>query len=336
MPRTYWIIAISLGAVVVAVAITLLVIWFPASSPGWLLARRAGSAVDQRFTVRSGETISVIADNLKAAGLIRSAWGFKLYLKLSGKVIVQPGLYQLSPAYPLPRVANIIASGSTANVTVTIPEGYTLAQIIDTLVAKEVAVATEFTAALKDFAPDYEFFKSKPADKSLEGFMFPDTYRLIKGEPTEAIRMMLDNFGVKYKDEIKPRLGDKNLYEVMIIASLVEKEAKTQTDREQITAVLYNRLEAGMRLDVDATVRYAINDWKKALTKEDLSIDSPYNTRRVSGLPPTPICNPGLAAIKAALNPPDSDYYYYLTDYDGITHYAKTLKEHTDNKLKYL
>jgi len=211
-----------------------------------------------------------------------------------------------------------------------------LAQIADALSTKGVASVDEFTEALKTFAPDYEFFKSKPATNSIEGFLFPDTYRLIKGEPTEAIRMMLDNFGVKYKDEIKPNLGDKNLYEVMIVASLIEKEAKTQTDREQIAAVLYNRLAEGMRLDVDATVRYAINDWKRALTKEDLSIDSPYNTRRYGGLPPTPICNPGLATIKAALNPPQSDYYYYLTDYQGVTHYAKTLAEHNANKLKYL
>ncbi|MFA5270432.1 MAG: endolytic transglycosylase MltG [Patescibacteria group bacterium] len=325
MKRIYWIVIISVGVVVVAAGTTLGSLWAP-----------AGSDSDQHFTVRSGETISVIANNLQDAGLIRSTWGFKLYLKLSGKVIVQPGIYQLSPAYSLPKIAGIIASGSTANVTVTIPEGYTAAQIAEALAAKGVATVEEFNTAFNSFASDYDFFKSKPAGRSLEGFLFPDTYRLIKGEPTEAIRMMLDNFGVKYKDEIKQNVGDKSLYDMMIIASLIEKEAKTQTDREQIAAVIYNRLSKSMRLDIDATVRYAINDWKKALTKEDLSIDSPYNTRRFGGLPPTPICNPGLASIKAALQPPSSDYYYYLTDYEGVTHYAKTLAEHADNKLKYL
>jgi len=290
------------------------------------------------ITVKSGESISAIASDLRQQGLIRSAWGFKLYLKLAGRVIVQPGIY--GPFYgndSLPKIAGMIANGSTANATVTIPEGYTIAQITDALAAKAIASKDEFTTALNAFAPDYEFFQSKPAgSKSIEGFLFPDTYRLIKGEPAEAIRMMLDNFGVKYQGEIKPDLGDKNLYEVMIVASLIEKEAKTQTDREQVSAVLYNRIASGMRLDVDATVRYAINDWKRALTKDDLSIDSPYNTRRYAGLPPTPICNPGLASIKAALNPPDSPYYYYLTDYQGVTHYAKTLEEHNANKLKYL
>lgn len=325
MSRFYWIVTGVLTVLVVGGGIALWSWWAP-----------AGPDAEQHFTVRSGETISSIANNLQTDKLIRSAWGFKLYLKLTGKVIVQPGIYQLSPAYWLPRVANTIASGSTANVTLTVPEGYTLEQIAELAASKEVAAKDEFLATAKSFPPDYDFLKYKPAANSLEGFLFPDTYRLIKGNATEAIRMMLDNFEIKYSSDIKPELRDKNLYEVLIIASLVEKEAKTQVDREQIAGVLYNRLAKGMKLDVDATVRYAINDWKKALTKEDLSIDSPYNTRRYAGLPPTPICNPGLAAIKAALNPPKSDYYYYLTDYQGVTHYAKTLQEHANNKLKYL
>jgi len=325
MNRVYWITIGLLAVLVVGGGVTLWSLWAP-----------AGPNAEQHFTVRSGETISSIANHLQADKLIRSAWGFKLYLKLTGKVIVQPGVYQLSPAYWLPKVASTIASGSTANVTITIPEGYTLEQVAELAASKGVASQDEFLATAKNFPPDYDFLKVKPAANSLEGFLFPDTYRLIKGDATEAIRMMLDNFGVKYQSEIKPNLGDKNLYEVLTVASLVEKEAKTQTDREQIARVLYNRLAKGMKLDVDATVRYAINDWKKALAKEDLSIDSPYNTRRYAGLPPTPICNPGMAAIKAALQPPPSDYYYYLTDYQGVTHYAKTLQEHADNKLKYL
>lgn len=292
---------------------------------------------DIMITVKSGESISAIANDLQQQGLIRSIWGFKVYLKLTGRVIVQPGIYgPLYSNYSLPKIAGMIASGSTANVTVTIPEGYTFAQIATLFAAKNIGGVDEFKAKAQAIPKDYEFLKDKPTDASLEGFLFPDTYRLIKGDVTGAIKMMLDNFGAKYQTDIKSQLGSKNLYKVLIIASLVEKEAKTQTDREQISAVLWNRLDAGMRLDVDATVRYAINDWTKALTKEDLSIDSPYNTRRVGGLPPTPICNPGLAAIKAALQPPPSDYLYYLTDYQGVTHYAKTLKEHTDNKLKYL
>jgi UPF0755 protein len=303
---------------------------------GWCWWAPVGAGDQQNFTVRSGETISSIAKHLKDSDLIRSVWGFKFYLKLTGKVIVQPGVYQLQPNYWLPKVANTIASGSTANVMVTIPEGYTLQQIVDLLADKQVTDPEQFVVASKTLSLDYEFLKDKPTDASMEGFLFPDTYRLIKGDATEAVKAMLDNFGAKYKSEMEPSLGERSLYKIVTIASLIEKEAKTQADREQIAAVIYNRLDANMRLDIDATVRYAINDWKKALTKEDLSVDSPYNTRRVSGLPPTPICNPGLASIKAALNPPKSDYYYYLTDYQGVTHCAKTLAEHNANKLKYL
>lgn len=295
-----------------------------------------GSGVVQHFTVQSGETVTSIANHLKQERLIRSVWGFKFYLKLTGKVIVHPGVYEVSPAYGVPEIAGIVASGETANVTMTVPEGYTLAQVAALMVNKEITTKEEFLNIVTDFPPDHEFSKHRPPGSSLEGFLFPDTYRLIKGDATAAIRMMLDNFEVKYKTDIKDDLGDRDLYPILIIASLIEREARIQEDREQISAVLYNRLEAGMRLDVDATVRYIANNWEDPLTREELAIDSPYNTRKYAGLPPGPICNPGLASIKAALNPPTSDYYYYLTDFEGITHYSKTLQEHNENKVKYL
>jgi len=302
----------------------------------FVLLAPAGSGELQHFTVQSGETITSIANRLKQDGLIKSVWGFKLYLKVTGKVIVHPGVYEVSPTYGAPRIAGIVASGETANITVTIPEGYTLKQITALMASKEIATEEEFLDIATDFPPDHEFSKYRPPGSSLEGFLFPDTYRLIKGDATSAIRIILDNFEVKYKNELKDSLGDRNLYPILIVASLIEREAKIQEDREQIAAVLYNRLEAGMRLDVDATVRYLTNNWEDLLTRQDLAIDSPYNTRKYAGLPPGPICNPGLASIKAALNPPASDYYYYLTDFEGITHYAETLQEHNENKVKYL
>lgn len=324
--RKQWAIVTIVAAILAAI---ILVFYLTLLAP-------VGAGETRNFTVRSGETITAIADNLRQEKLIRSAWGFKFYLKLTGKVIVQPGAYQISPTYSTPRVANVIASGDTANVMVTIPEGYTLGQIAELMEAKEIAAKDEFIKLASDFPPDYEFSKYRPIGHSLEGFLFPDTYRLIKGDATSAVQAMLDNFGVKFKNEIKDTLGDRDLYPILIVASMVEREAKTQEDREQIAAVLFNRLGAGMRLDVDATVRYITGNWKDPITRADLASDSPYNTRRFVGLPPGPICNPGLAAIKAALNPPASDYYYYLTDFEGITHYAQTLTEHNQNKLKYL
>lgn len=290
----------------------------------------------QHFIVQPTESIGSIARRLEDDNLIRSAWAFKAYLKLTGKIIVQPGTYDLSPHQNLPQIASLIASGDTANVSVTIPEGYTLAQIAELIEKKNLTSKEEFLQIANNFPPDYDFLKSRPANKSLEGFLFPDTYRFIKGNATLITRQMLDNFGSKYRADIKEDLGDKNLYEILTVASMVEREAQKDEDRSLIAGVIYNRLKIGMRLDIDATVRFVINNWKDPLTKADLSIDSPYNTRRYVGLPPGPICNPGLASIKATLHPADHKYYYYLTDYEGITHYAKTLNEHNQNKLKYL
>lgn len=302
----------------------------------YLLASVNNHYETKHFTVQSGQSITSIADNLKQEGFIKSVWGFKAWLKITGKVIVQPGSYKLSSSYNAPSIANIIASGDTANAVITIPEGYTLKQIAKLLDNKDIASKEEFLEITNNFPPDYEFSKYWKPNQTLEGFLFPDTYKLIKGDTLMAVRVMLDNFGVKFKNEIKSDLKDKDLYKILTIASMIEREAKTQEDREQISAVIYNRLALGMKLDIDATVRYITGNWTDPISRKDLSIDSPYNTRRYAGLPPGPICNPGLASIKAALNPPSSDYYYYLTDLQGITHYSKTLTEHNQNKLEYL
>lgn len=326
MNKRFWIITAGVAGCLVAL------VWFIY----FLTLSPVGTGKSKQFTIQPGASITSIAKNLQQEGLIKSVGGFKFYLKLTGKVIVQPGAYEISPNFSAPRIANLVANGNTANSTIVIPEGYTLDQISTLMAEKGIATKSEFQTAAENFPPDYGFMKSKPTTSSLEGFLFPDTYRLLKGDAVSAIRMMLNNFETKYKSDIAPTLGDRNFYNILIVASLIEREAKAQTDREQISAVLYNRLAEGMRLDVDATVRYLTGNWKDPITKTDLAIKSPYNTRLHAGLPPGPICNPGLASIKAAMDPPDSDYYYYLTDFEGITHYAKTLQEHNENKLRYL
>ena len=300
------------------------------------LAPAGASRQSKQFVVQSGEGIGAIAEHLHKEGLIKSPWGFKVYLKLTGQVIVQPGTYELSSHQNLPIIANLIASGATSNVTLTIPEGWTLQQIAEEIAQKNIATAEEFLKIANDFPPDYDFLKARPAGKSLEGFLFPDTYKLIKGDPLLAIRQMLDNFSNKYHSDIQPDLGDQDLYKILIVASLVEREAQKAEDRPMIAGVIYNRLKIGMKLDIDATVRFIINNWKDPLTQANLTVNSPYNTRKYAGLPPGPICNPGLAAVEAALHPAEHKYYYYLTDPEGVTHYAKTLAEHNQNKLEYL
>ncbi len=325
MKRIYWLIGV--GVICLGLAGGYFVWLSPAG----------GNTQSKHFIVQSGEGISTIANRLDKDGLIKSSAAFKVYLKLTGQIIVQPGTYELSSSQSLPSIANRIASGNTANVSLTIPEGYTMAQIADQIAQKNISSKEDVLKIMNDFPPDYDFLGFRPfTQKSLEGFLFPDTYRFIKGDPTLAIRQMLDNFGSKYRADIKPELAGKNLYDVLIIASLVEREAQKAEDRPLIAGVIYNRLKIGMKLGIDATVRYIINNWKDPLTVADLNIDSPYNTRKYAGLPPGPICNPGLAAIEAALNPTEHKYYYYLTDPEGVTHYAKTLEEHNQNKVRYL
>ncbi|MEZ4210497.1 MAG: endolytic transglycosylase MltG [Patescibacteria group bacterium] len=127
-----------------------------------------------------------------------------------------------------------------------------------------------------------------------------------------------------------------SIQQIVTLASLIEREANNEQDRKLIAGVILNRLELGMRLDIDASVRFIFDNWSNPITQSQLSSSSPYNTRRVTGLPPGPICNPGLAVITAILNPTSSDYLYYLTDSDGVTHYATTLDQHNVNKAKYI
>ncbi|MEA1909886.1 MAG: endolytic transglycosylase MltG [Patescibacteria group bacterium] len=326
MKKHIWWLA-GLGAVIIGVFVYIF----------WLSPVTFGSKTTKQFIVQSGDGIGVIARNLQEEDLIRSDAAFKTYLKATGQIIVQPGIYTLSKGWSVMRIANFIAGGITSNVNITIPEGWTSQQIARAAFKAEVVENDdELLEIINKFPPDYDFLKVRPANASLEGFLFPDTYRFIKGNPTLLVRQILENFSSKYNSDIKPKLNGKNLYDILIIASMIEREAQIDEDRYLISGVITNRLAIGMRLDIDATVRYIIDDWENPLTRDDLSIDSPYNTRRYGGLPPGPICNPGLASIKAAISPAEHDYYYYLTDLTGVTHYAKTVTEHNANKVKYL
>jgi UPF0755 protein len=165
---------------------------------------------------------------------------------------------------------------------------------------------------------------------TLEGLLFPDTYELMTGDgPTELIGAQLTAFNKKTSPlqwEAAEFLG-LSPYQIVIVASMLEKEAKTPEDMAKVAAVIYNRLKKKMKLDIDATVRYAVDKWTEPLTEEDLKVDSPYNTRAKKGLPPAPIANPGVAALNAALEPADVDYLYYLTGKDGKTYFTASYDE---------
>ncbi|KKS98248.1 MAG: hypothetical protein UV73_C0003G0190 [Candidatus Gottesmanbacteria bacterium GW2011_GWA2_43_14] len=280
------------------------------------------------FTVSQGESVRTIADRLEDEDLIRSTVAFFLKARFTNLgQNIQAGDFILSPSMDLNTLSESLQHG-TNDIRITIPEGWRNEEIA-------MKISGEFGL------PESEFLKV-----AKEGFMFPDTYRLPKETtPTEIGAMFLANFDKKIKTLDLGLMERKNLSlnDLVTIASMVEREAKLHEDRPLIAGVILNRLGIGMKLDIDATIQYALgfqNEqkswWKKDLTIVDLDIDSPYNTYKVAGLPPTPIANPGLAAIRAVLEAPDTDYLYYIADGTGKSHFASDLEGHNRNISAYL
>ncbi len=196
-----------------------------------------------------------------------------------------------------------------------------------------------------DWSNNFDFLSTKPDNLSLEGYLFPDTYRFFaSSSPEEVVSRMLTNFGKKVTAEMLLEIEKqgKTLHEIITMASIIEKEAPifNQTKREDarlISGIFWNRLKIGMALQSDATLSYIFENKKPAHSGDELKVDSPYNTYRYRGLPPGPICNPGLISIEAAIYPQESDYLFFLTPLDGSrVHYAKNYQDHLSNKYKYL
>jgi len=294
---------------------------------------------DKNISIARGKTLSQIATDLHTDGLVRSSFGLRLAWRITGVSDVKAGSYALSPKMDAWDIAHILGAGETINFNVTFPEGYTVAQIAASLQSKGVITdAAAFANLTKNYPAQSGLLSQLPAGVGLEGYLFPDTYNFFPATPSASIiDEMLGNFVTRItplQDQVAS--SGMTLSQVVTLASLVEKEAKSDADRKLVAGVLENRLNQNMRLDVDATTRYATGNFDKPLTSDQLASTSPYNTRNHNGLPPGPICNPGLAAIQAVLSPTKNDYLYYLTGSDGVTHYAKTLDEHNQNKAKYL
>jgi UPF0755 protein len=278
------------------------------------------------FTVEKGTGLKEVSGNLEKAGLIKNRIIFFLYARLGkyeGKI--QAGNFVLSPSMDDKQIAETLTHGIT-DIWVTVPEGKR---------------GTEIAQILKEKIPSYDQSWALTLTQN-EGYLFPDTY-LIPQNATidDVITMMKNTFEEKYNsiDTSKTKLT-KN--EIVTLASLVEREAKFPEDRPMVASVLLNRLEIGMKLDIDATIQYALgfsqeenNWWKKNLTFEDLKIASPYNTYRNAELPPTPIANPGIEALTAVVNPSNTDFMYYISDSTGHLHFAKTLEEQSANIEKF-
>lgn len=304
--------------------------------------KKDGQQIQVTVPAKSG--VSAIAGILKESGLIRNKTGFIFKAFVSGaQAKLKAGNYYFSKAESGKEILERLENGDIVSneVDVTFPEGFTEKQIAARLEETGLGTTQQFLdrAKVQNFRDEFAFLKNVP-DGSLEGYLFPDTYRFFKNASTdEIIRKMLSHFDEKFQTAVSESapLGDKKLHEVVTMASIIEREVQTKDDMKMVAGVLWNRLDIGMALQADATVRYALNNWDNPLTVQDLAVDSPYNTRLHGGLPPGPIGNPGSESLKAALQPKDSDYLYYLSSAPGKeTIFSKTLDEHNRAIQKYL
>jgi len=277
----------------------------------------------------------LLAQNLEKEGIIRSSFYFRLLVNLRNSKI-KAGFYEFSGFYNLFDVVNILEKGGKG-ITITITEGMTLKEIENLFKEKGFNVTLE-KYKLQDF-PEIDLKNYFPPESSLEGFLAPDTYEFFPNDDERTIiAKILKNFSKKYLTEIL-KGTDFSLIERLILASIVEKEAKHSEDFPIIAGILIKRLKNNKQLEVDATLVYEKCGFvfcQETLTRKDLTTETPYNTYKKLGLPPTPISNPGILAIKSVNNPTMTDYWYYLTDNDGRAVFAKTFKEHQENIKKYL
>lgn len=281
--------------------------------------------------------ISYVAQQLKDTGLIEYKWLFEMFCKVSkADMKVSPGEYELQSSFDYRALIQNMRSGSSSALTVdvTIPEGFSMRQIFQRLEEKEVCSFEDLMDAAANYKFNYGFLENIPeGDASrLEGFLFPDTYQFYVGEQASSvINKFLVVFYNKLSADMINQAGNlgMSIREVVNVAAMIEKEAANDEERGLIASVIYNRINAGMPLGIDATILYAYPDHEGAPTAEMIAADSPYNSRLYTGLPPTPICCPGLASLNAALNPESTNYYYYALDTASGTHrFFSTAGEH--------
>lgn len=291
---------------------------------------------DTIFQVKEEESWSDIINNLKEKNIIDKTEGLDFYISFR-KLTPKPATYNITSNMNTDQVIKMIARGLLVKpeVTITIPEGSDIYTIGDILESGLKFSRDDFIKATEEFdTTQYDFIKNN----SLQGYLYPDTYRFFDDSNTEAVIIkMLNNFQKKALPSLMN--NDKlSTYEVLILASIVEKEVATFDDRKIVAGIFMNRLKAGMKLQSDATVNFITQSGRAQSTLDDLKIDSPYNTYRVTGLPPGPITNPSVEAIKSVVAYQSNDYYFFLTSRDDPpkTIFSKTFEEHTKAKKQYL
>ena len=325
--------ASALAAGLLALVVLVFCLWF------WDAAfrQRAQPAHATDIVVPRGAGSSEVAALLRDRGVIANPFVFRLLARLRGvDRRVEAGEYVFAPHESANEVLQKLVLGAARVASwVTIPEGYTSAEIARDLASHKLGNATGYQQYFLHTSIELGGVHTK----SLEGYLFPSTYLFpLDATPEAAARILVDEFRRELPADAQAqarRLG-YTIPQIVTIASLVEREGKADDERPLIAGVIYNRLRKGMALQVDASLEYAFPSHKTEITRADLRIDSPYNTYLHAGLPPTPIANPGLSSLLAALHPQHSDYYYYVYKGNGHHAFARTLEEHNANVSRYL
>lgn len=300
----------------------------------------SNSDVEKRVLITKGTSGVQVGNTLFKEGLIKSPLAFKIYIQVRGYAArIQAGEYEIAQNLTLGQVVKLLLEGPS-EIWVTVPEGL-----------RREEIPEKFIEAFGLSATDSQLFQDAflDASKGSEGYLFPDTYLVPKDITGEAVyKLMRNTFASKLPEGFEQLASDLGYStdQLVILASIIERETKTADERPVVAGIYFNRLKIGMGLQADATVQYAVGslncsmqnacNWWKVPTRNDLTIDSPYNTYKYSGLPPAPISNPGETSLAAVVNPESTNYLYYIHDTSGNIYYAQTLEEHNSNVAKYL
>lgn len=303
------------------------------------------------YVIPQGSGAKAIAEGLKEAGLIRSPKYFLFTVWSRGdQEKFKAGTYELTPSMTTREIEALLAKGKPVSneISVTLLEGWTLDDMADHLQEQGFASREEFYAeagesakpasGLPDWDALYPALAGRPTDASLEGYLFPDTYRVYADGGAKAlIRKMLANFETKLTPDLRAEIkaSGRTVHEIVTMASVIEREVRSDADRAIVSGIFWKRVDSGRGLEADSTVNYITGHSKPSVSYEETRIDHPWNTYKYRGLPPGPIGNPSLSAIVAAIRPAANPYWYFLTDPHGRVYYGRTLDEHNANR-KYL
>jgi len=322
----------------IGILLVVVIIWLVSS----IFLNSDNNIDEQLFIIESGESVDSITNRLKVDGYIDSSLAFKSYLQVTDRSSqLKAGEHYLSSAMSISEIVDrLVTAASQRDEQITLIEGWTNAQVGEYLRdTNQIAINDFLAAANKDY-PTFDWLPRITLRDHLQGYLFPDTYRILPGSSSEDIIIkLLETFETKVYKPLEKDIAKHSmtLHELLTLASIVEMEVSSKSDRALVADIFLRRLGDNYPLQSDATVNYITQSGRAQSTIKDTKIDSPYNTYKYAGLPPGPIGNPSLSSIEAVLNPIPNTYYFFLTTKDdGRVMYSRTYDEHLDNKAKYL